>query len=46
MFFRIIKLFTEKTESMERQEREKEEIKILSCYKSAKHKLTGEKQRV
>jgi len=34
MFFKMIKLFTEKTESMERQKREEGEIKILSCYRS------------
>jgi len=34
MFFNMIKLFTEKTETMERQMREEEEIKILSCYRS------------
>jgi len=31
--FRMIKLFTEKTESMVRQKREEEEIKILSYYR-------------
>jgi len=46
LFFRIIRLFPDKTESMERRERERKKILgLLSSYKSAKHKLSGGKQR-